>query len=631
MMDLLRRGAKTWIAKLFFVLLVGSFGVWGVSSTILSPTATAVIKVGDQSIGVREFRLAYERQISQLSQQFGSRITTEQARAFGLDRQVYSQLAAGAALDQLSEEMRLGLSQGRLATLIAEEPAFRAPGGRFDRDMFSRILRSAGLTEEDYINSQSKAAVRSQLVDSVADGFKAPSTLVDAMSEYRNQTRDVSYFLLSSSNIEPVADPSNDELAKWYEEHKANYRAPEYREFTYLKLEPSDIMDLSAVSEDDVKADYERTKDRYTKAATRTIEQLSFPDQAAADAAAAKLASGEATFDTLVAESGRTAQDVMLGNYTKDKVPDQSVANAAFDIAEDGGTSGVVQGVFGYVILRATQIQAETVKSYDEVKDEIRKSLALSLAADEILNVHDAYEDARAGGATLEEAAAQLDLKPVKIGPVDARGNDVNGNSIGDLPEKNKLLSGVFDTDIGVEALPVNLGADGYVWFEVNETTPDRDRDLSEVQEKVLADWRAEKVTEAIEAKANAAVDDIKNGKSLELVAADMGLTMEVKSGLKRSTADDVIFSNTAVDAAFGGPSGFVTHAPSSDGSAQIVMQVTSSDVDSSINAMEDDRAQIERLADAAGDDILDQMVGKLQDEYGVTINQTLAQQAMIR
>jgi peptidyl-prolyl cis-trans isomerase D len=43
------------------------------------------------------------------------------------------------------------------------------------------------------------------------------------------------------------------------------------------------------------------------------------------------------------------------------------------------------------------------------------------------------------------------------------------------------------------------------------------------------------------------------------------------------------------------------------------------------------DDAQIAQVANAAGDDILDQMVGQLQSEYGVTINQALAQQAIVR
>ena len=111
MMEFLRRAAKTWVAKGFFILLVGSFAIWGVSSSMVTGNTDSVVTVGDQKVNVREFRMAYERQISVMSQQFGMQVTSEQARAFGIDQQVLSQLTAGAALDQLSYELNLGLSQ----------------------------------------------------------------------------------------------------------------------------------------------------------------------------------------------------------------------------------------------------------------------------------------------------------------------------------------------------------------------------------------------------------------------------------------------------------------------------------------------------------------------------------------
>ncbi len=631
MMDLLRRGAQTWIAKLFFVLLVGSFGVWGISSSLLTSTPNAVVTVGEQVVGAREFRLAYERQLALLSRQLGTRLTTEQARAFGLERQVYAQLAAGAALDELASQMKLGLSEERLAQIIADEPAFRAPNGQFDRQVFTNALRNAGLNETDYIESQSKVAVRSQIVDAVASGFAPPVTLTDAMAEYRNQVRDVNYILLSSGNIDPVAAPSDDELAKWFEEKKAQYRAPEYRTFTYLKLEPDDIMDPTAVAEDEVKADYEKNKDRYTTPASRTIDQLSFADRAAADAAAAKLASGEATFDDLVTEAGKTASDVRLGNFTTATFPDRKVSDAAFAIAEDGGTSPVVDGSFGPVILRATEIKTENVRTYDEVKDEIRKELALTLATDEILNVHDAYEDARAGGDTLAEAASQLRLHPVKVENVDANGLGMDGSKVAGLPEEQQLLSKVFDTDIGVEALPVNVGRDGYIWFEVDEITPDRDRKLEEVRAQVLEDWTAEATVNALKTKAQALLEEIKGGKSMDDVAAELGTAINTKSNLKRSGSEDAVFGSAAVAAAFGGGEGHSAIAASEDGTAQLVMVVTSTGSSMSADPLSGDNDQSERLAKAAGDDILDEMVSKLQQTYGVQFNQTLGQQAIVR
>ncbi len=128
MLDSLRNASRTLAAKLLLLLLVVSFGIWGVSASLVSSNSHAVMTVGDQTVTPNQFRFAYQRQMAEIGQQFGTRLTTEQARAFGIDRQVFSQLAAGASLDQLAENMKLGLSEDRLVNLIAEDPAFKSPG-----------------------------------------------------------------------------------------------------------------------------------------------------------------------------------------------------------------------------------------------------------------------------------------------------------------------------------------------------------------------------------------------------------------------------------------------------------------------------------------------------------------------
>ena len=183
MLDALRRASQTWVAKALLIVLVGSFAVWGVSSSLVTGTSNAVVTVGDVKVSPTDFRLAYERQVGAMSQRLGMRLNAEQARAFGIENQVFAELVAGAALDQLSRDMNLGLSEGRLAQLIADDPAFHGAGGQFDRAAFSAILRNAGLRENDYINNRSQVAIRTQVVEAVSDGYKAPEELTAALRE----------------------------------------------------------------------------------------------------------------------------------------------------------------------------------------------------------------------------------------------------------------------------------------------------------------------------------------------------------------------------------------------------------------------------------------------------------------
>ncbi|CAN7401864.1 SurA N-terminal domain-containing protein [Pararhizobium sp. LjRoot235] len=627
MLEILRRGAQTWVVKGLMALLVVSFGVWGVSTSLVTGTSDAVVSVGDVKVSPSDFRLAYERQVAQLSRQFGTRLSREQAKAFGVEAQVYSQLVAGATLDQLSNDMNLGLSQDRLATLISEDPAFRGVNGQFDRLTFASVLRNAGLREKDYINNRSQVAVRSQIVEALSDGYTPPKVLGDALRQYRNQTRTIDYLLLSNANIDPVKAPSDEVLKPWFESHKADYRAPEFRKISYVKLEPSDIADPASVTEEEIRAEYDKRKDNFRTPETRTVEQLSFPSRAEADAAAGKLVAGT-SFDELIKAAGKTASDVLLGDFTRDRMPDAKLGDAAFAVKADGQTTPVIDGAFGPVILRVTNIKPESLRGFDDVKEELRKELALANAANEIMAIHDKFDDARVSGASMQEAASQTNLKLVVLNAVDARGNDAEGEEIAGIPEAKTLLNEAFKADVGAETLPVNLGRDGYVWFDVEEITPARDRTLDEAREKVVADWTAEQQRNALAAKATELKSRVEKGETLAAIAAELGIAVESKSGLRRST-EDAALSPAAVTAAFGGASGLVANAAGIGGEGQILLKVTEVDDSNPGDALDNDDRQINAIAQASGDDILDQMVSELQKGYGVTINQQLADLAL--
>ncbi|MGV3553258.1 SurA N-terminal domain-containing protein [Rhizobium sp.] len=629
MLQSLRRAADTWVMKFILIIMVFAFGIWGVQASMFAGTANAVVTVGDQKVTNTEFRIAFQNVVGMISQQFGTQLTVEQAKMFGAEQMIYGRLVSGAALDQLAEDMKLGLSEDRILTIIQQEPAFKDPvTGGFSRQQMSGTLNRGGISEADYLVSVKRQAVRSQIVDAVSDGFVAPKVMTDALKAFGTETRDIDYMILGKANIEPITPPADDVLAKWFEANKAKYKAPEYRKFSYVKLEPADIAEPSAISEDAIKQDYEKRKASYTTPETRSIEQLTFADKASADAAAAKLASGT-TFDALVTEQGKTATDVLLGDFRKDTMPSPAMAEAAFAVTTDGGTTPVTEGIVGPVILRVTNIKPEVVRTLDDVREDIRKELALVLANDEIQNVYKGFEDVRASGASLAETAKQQKLTAVTVDAIDAEGKDMKDQEVAGLPNGQKLVNEVFQSEVGVEPLPVTIENGGYVWFELLDTIPARDRKLEEVKDRVLADWTSEQEKAALAKKAQEVVKLIQGGKSMADAATELKVAVESKAGLRRG-ANDAVLSTDVVTAAFDGAKGLVNSAATEGGDSQIVLFVKEVTEGAPTDALENGDEQVAQLAGNAGQDILNQMVGELQAEYGVSFNRTLADQLMV-
>ncbi|MER9966376.1 SurA N-terminal domain-containing protein [Mesorhizobium sp. M0060] len=630
MLGMLRSAAGTWVAKLLLSLLVLSFAIWGISGRLMGGFAghDAVITAGGTKVSINEYRLAYDRQLSVMSQQFGQRISREQATALGIDNQVLAQLVSGAVLDEQARKLGLGLSKDRLAELTREDPAFKGPGGTFDRRTFEYLLRQIGMRPEDYLKNRAQVAVRQQIVEAVSDGLKAPDTFFRAVALYRGEDRTIDYLTLPKSLVEPIEAPSDSVLSAYFGENKKTYAAPEYRKFSYVRLEPEDIMDLSAVTDQQVSDDYNKNKARYTTPEMRTIEQLVFKTPDAAKAALDSLKTG-ATFDKIVAAEGKTPADTLLGTLAKDKIADKAVADAAFKLNVNE-VSPVVQGAFGPVLLRVTEIKPEVVKPRAEVSEQIRKDLALGEASRILLDVHDNYEDTRASGSSLAEAAAKLKLKVVTIDAIDRTGQRPDGTIVKDLPESPQLIKAVFESEPGTDNEGLTTADNGFVFYDVSAITPARDRTLDEVRQKVVADWTAAETTKRLTAKAQELEKRLKAGATLEVIAGELKLEKQTKRGVKRD-ADDVDFGKEGAAAMFGVGEGGTGLIPSPTGDGQILFKVAEVFEPAGADASSVPQDAQKSFTSGMSDDLLDQLVAQLQTQYDVRIDQTAVTQALAR
>ncbi len=626
MLDSLRKAAGTWIAKLLLLLLVLSFAVWGISGQIGGGPSTTVVTAGETTVSALDYRLAYDRQLSVLSQRFGTRITREQAIALGVDAQVLAQLVAGAVLDEQAREMGLGLSQDRLALLTAEDPAFRGPDGKFDRRQFEFVLQQIGMRPEDYIRNREQVAIRQQIVEAVSDGMSVPDTFLKAVALYQGEDRTVDMIVLPPALVEPIEAPADDVLAAWFEDNKIRYEAPEYRKLSYVKLEPEDIADPRAIADDQVRQDYENNIASYTTPERRTIEQVVFANTEAAQIALDRVRGG-ATFEETVAAEGKSMLDVQLGTLEKSRVADPAVAEAAFGLAENE-ISGIVEGAFGPVILRVTEIEEEKVQPFEEVADNIRMELALAEAGDVLFDVHDGYEDARASGATMAEAAEKTGLKMVTVEAIDRTGRTPDGTVVNDLPQSRDMLREAFETEAGVENPPLSLGSSGFVFYEVDAVTPRRERSLDEVRDEVVADWSAVERDDRLSSKAKELEKRVADGATLDEIASELALEKQTKRGLRRG-AEDADFGAAGVAAVYGVAPGGVGTVAAPTGDAQILFKVVEAFEPAGASAESVPPENRENFRAGLADDLLDQLVNRLRDEYGVTVNQAAIQQAL--
>ena len=624
----LRKASSNWLGKSILAAVVGfliiSFAIWGIGDIFRGFGRSTVAKIGRIELTVDQFRMLYNDRLQQFARQLGRPISGDQARAMGIDRLVLSQIVAEFLLDEHARQLGLALSDAEVSRYITNDPSFRGPNGQFDRFRFEQIIRNAGYTEARYVAEQRRRLMRLELAGTIAQGLNAPKALLAAADRYQNEQRAIEYVLLDRAQAGDIPQPMPEELAKYFDERKIAFRAPEYRKVTIVSLIPSEQAHWIEISDADLKRAYEERRARYATPERRHVLQIDFSSVEAAQAAADRVAKG-ASFVEVAKELGKTEKDIDLGTVTKSAMIDKAVADAAFSLKE-GEVSAPVQGRFGTVLVQVTKVEPEQVRSFEEVAPELKQELATARAKSETLDIYNKLEDARSEGKTLTEAAENLKLPARTIEAVDRSGRDPNGNPV-NLPDQQPLLQGIFATDIGIERDPLQF-QDGYVWYDVTGITPSRERSLDEVKDQVETRWREQEIGKRLAEKATAILDKVKAGATLAEAAAPDHLKVETLSGIKRGQGTGPL-SASAVDAVFRTAKEAAGKADAATPPEQVVFRVTDIVVPKLDPESQDAKRIAETLDRGLSEDLYAEYIAYLEREIGVTINQSALNQVV--
>src|ERR1700712_5715213 len=143
----IHKATSTWIGKAVMGTIMGgliiSFAIWGIGDIFRGFGANSVAKIGGTEISIEQFRQYYTDQLQRISRQAGRPISSDQARAIGLDRQLIGQLVAETTLDEQAKSLRLGLSNADIAQRIVADQNFWGINGQFDRARFEQVIRQA--------------------------------------------------------------------------------------------------------------------------------------------------------------------------------------------------------------------------------------------------------------------------------------------------------------------------------------------------------------------------------------------------------------------------------------------------------------------------------------------------------
>lgn len=521
MIAAIRAFVKSWFARVLLSVLILSFVIFGVGSVrdvFRAKIRDAVVTAGSRQVSSDQFKRMFDNYKRAAEQQSGQQITLQDAVAKHLDTQVLQEVATQEAFSEYLRKSGIEPAATLIADAIRKQPAFFDPvSGRFDKVAYQQKLADNQLTPAIFEALLSDEIAQGQLQAGFQAGFRAPLTYEAVIAGYELEGRGLSYFLIDPSKLPPPAPPTDAQLQAFMTQNAGALKRPEFRNLTVLRFSAKALAPTLAPDQAAVQKLYNFRKDSLSTPEKRSLVEVPAKDAASAQAVLAKLKAGVAPD---VAAKSIGVQPIVYTDAAKAAIADPKVADAAFALAA-GQISSPIQGGLGYAVVKLISITPAKTATLDQVRPDLEAQVRADAAAQKIYDQVQKYDDSHSGGASMADAAKAAGGTPVSIGPLTAQGLDMAGHPVPGLSAK--LLKDAFALAPGAESDMEEEAQGEYFAVRVDKITPPALPTLAEIKEPLTRYFAARAMSQAMQAKADALVQAIQKGQSLDAAAASIG------------------------------------------------------------------------------------------------------------
>lgn len=537
MLALFRRFLNTWAARAFFIVLIASFGLWGISGTIRDLNRdTALAIVGDRKVEPAEFQEPFRKQLAQVSRMLGGRTEPTPAIRKAVAEQVLDRLIIQNAIGIEAKRLGVTVPNDALKEAVYDIPAFRGPAGTFNRTTFDTVLRQNNLTEPQFLDLMRSDLMQRQLMEAVQVGAAAPDTVTRQVWAFQRETRVADYVELAFAAAAAPSEPTEADLRRLYDNNLPAYSAPEFRRVKAVILSPDTVARDIEVPDADIAAYYESHRAEYVTPERRSVQVVVAQDEARAREIAASWAAGADWTAVQAAATAAGASSVAFDDATAAEFPAPELGQAVFAAAPNAVT-GPLQSPLGWQVFRVTKASAGSERTLADVRTEIRDALAHGLAVDQVYARANKLEDALSASPSLDDLPGDLGLAAV-TGTLDAQGNTPDGEPApipGSPALRQALLTAAFALAKGEPARMTEGPDQSYFAVAVEDATAPAPKPFADVQAQLHAEWDHDNRRREQEAVAARLLAAVKNGSTLDDAATVAGLRVQRTPPIGRS------------------------------------------------------------------------------------------------
>jgi peptidyl-prolyl cis-trans isomerase D len=465
--------------------------------------SSTLARVGDQQVSEREMSDAMQRRLQDVRKEKPEANYTTIAGDF--------ETILGALIDErtliaFADKFGFHLSKRLIDAEIAQIPGTKGLNGQFSEQAYQGFLAQQRLSDAEVRQVIAGGLLQRLLLTPVATNARVSVGMATPYASMMLESREGEVAAIPIGAFRAGLNPTDADLQSFYAANRNRYMIPEQRVLRIARIGPEQVAGVSA-SDQEIAGYYKANQATYAAKNVRSLSQAVVPDQATANAIAAKVQAG-----ATIAAAGGGAAVTSLKDQTREAyagVAGDEMAAAVFG-APAGAVVGPIQSDFGWVVAKIESVKTQGGKSLEQARSEIAAKLNVDKRKQAIEDIVDKVQNASDEGSNFSEAAAVAKL-PVTATPlVTAAGISRADPAYKTPAELAPVLKTGFDMAANdppeIVELPNNQG---YAMVSPAQIVPAAPAPLASIRDRVANDWidnqaaqRAKAVAEAIAAKA---------------------------------------------------------------------------------------------------------------------------------
>lgn len=541
MFDLFRSRAKAVRYLLGAILLVVAASmvitlIPGFVGASYSSDSNVVAEIGGEALTLRDVQSNIQQALR------SNRFPRQMAGAY--IPMIVNQMIADRAVAYQAAKLGFQVTDADVARAVQSMlPQLFQDGKYVGDDVYAQYLSQMNLSIPEFESNVRKQMLLLKLMNMALEGEVVPEAAIEEEFRKGNEKIKVDYISFGVADFRDQVKPTPEEIRAYYEQNKPVFRIPEKRDAKILIVEQEEIGRTITIPEEELRRAYQSQPDRFRLPERVKVRHilLKTTGKSTEEAAKAKTRAEDllkqirsgADFAKLAKENSEDTGSAVEGGDLDWIARGQTVENfekTAFTL-KPGEISDVISTEYGHHIIQVMEKEPARMQPFEEVKGALADERKRQMIYERMQELAD---QAR---AELVRDPAQADALGRKLGLTVYNVSKAGpGDPIPEVAASAEMQGAIRSLAKAGVTDVYQLGEDRLALAVVTEFYPEREAELSEVEDQVRNRLIDQKANDLVQQKRARLEQLMKSaGGDLGKLAREMGLTVKTSEEFTRS------------------------------------------------------------------------------------------------